>query len=126
MRALGTAEDTETGPISGRIRHFRAARKPPRLLWTILAPVAEPWREDDMGNLELHRGDLVEVKSPGEILATLRPTECDSGSRASFMNAAVKMLTPKIASVTLEGVVCSGDSAVCRWCPASAPMRQIG
>ena len=43
----------------------------PRLLWTTLAPAAELPQEDDMENLELHRGDLVEVKSPGEILATL-------------------------------------------------------
>src|SRR5712672_2056541 len=61
----------ETGPTSGRIRHFRAGKTPPKPRWTTSAPAAKHSHEDDMENLELRRGDLVEIKSPAEILATL-------------------------------------------------------
>ena len=95
-------------------------------------------KDDRFPVLDLQPGEWVRVKSKKEIARTLTP---DGRSLGMWFDREMlpycgnvfqvrqrisrfiherngRMLTPKTASVTLEGVVCSGDHSICRWfCP---------
>jgi hypothetical protein len=95
-------------------------------------------KDDVHPDLDLKPGEWVRVKSKEEISRTLTPQGRSFGmwfdremlpycgkvyrvrQRISrFIHEQNgRMLTPKNSSVTLEGVVCSGDYSICRWfCP---------
>ena len=95
-------------------------------------------KDDKFPALDLQPGEWVKVKSKEEIASTLTP---DGRSLGMWFDREMlpycgkvyrvrqrisrfiherngRMLTPKTAPVTLEGVVCSGDHSICRWfCP---------
>jgi len=95
-------------------------------------------KDDRFPGLDLRPGEWVRVKSKEEIARTLTPDGRSLGmwfdremlpycgkvyrvrqriSRFIYERNG-RMLTPKTAPVTLEGVVCSGDRSICRWfCP---------
>jgi len=95
-------------------------------------------KDDRFPALDLQPGEWVRVKSKEEIARTLTADGRSLGmwfDREMFPYCGKvyqvrkritrfiheqngRMLTPRTASVTLEGVVCSGDYSVCRWfCP---------
>ncbi|CAA2141804.1 hypothetical protein [Hyphomicrobium sp. ghe19] len=127
-------------------RHFltvttRAAITEPKRKLGLVPEIHLPGtasKDERFPALDLQPGEWVRVKSKEEIARTLTSDGRSFGmwfDKDMFPHCGKvyrvrqrisrfvhepngKMLTPKMASVTLEGVVCSGDYAVCRWfCP---------
>jgi hypothetical protein len=93
---------------------------------------------DTFEPLNLQRGELVRIKSREEIAKTLTPAGRNKGlwfdrEMLPYCNGVYrvrqrigrfineqdgKLIVLKNESITLDGVVCSGDRSVCRWlCP---------